>query len=402
MKNVKIVFLVVIDIFLAVSGILLAYVVRFGELVTPIFLKHFPLTPLIITLYISGLFLNRSYRERFISEIEVFKNVFTAIGGATLVFLTILYVFRTKLGSFPSSIIFLSFLINSIFLSGARIIVYKKEKRLGERILFVDKNNFGRSLQQIQRKIADKIVITQDLNYKDLYILLNLATEHNLRVSVKPKLYEKYLQEKFSQGMDYNLSCHLENNNRLEEVVIRMVDILLSSFVLFIFSPFILLMALLIKLDSPGPVIYKQKRVGKDGQIFTLYKFRTMVKDAEKLTGPVWASPDDSRVTSLGRMLRKTRWDELPQLFNVLKGEMSLVGPRPERPHFVKRHKALQGMRLAVKPGLTGLAQIRSFYDLKPVHKIKYDYLYIQKRSIILNFYILLKTLPVIFLRKGW
>ena len=130
MKNVRIVFLVVIDIFLAVSGILLAYLVRFGELVTPIFLKHFPLTPLIITLYISGLFLNRSYRERFISEIEVFKNVFTAIGGATFVFLTILYVFRTKLGSFPSSIIFLSFLINSIFLSGVRIIVYIKEKRL--------------------------------------------------------------------------------------------------------------------------------------------------------------------------------------------------------------------------------------------------------------------------------
>ncbi|MCD6221257.1 sugar transferase [bacterium] len=402
MKNVKIIFLVVTDILLAVSGVLLAYLVRFGKLVTPIFLRHFPLTPLIITLYISGLFLSRSYRERFISGIEVFKNVFTAIGGATFVFLTILYVFRTKLGSFPSSIIFLSFLINSIFLSAARIIVYKKEKRLGERILFVDKNNFGRSLQQIQRKIADKIVITQDLNYKDLYVLLNLATEYNLKVSVRPKLYEKYLQGKFSQGMDYNLSCHLENNSRLEEVIVRMVDILLSSFMLFIFSPFILLMALLIKLDSPGPVIYKQKRVGKDGQVFTLYKFRTMIKDAEKSTGPVWASPDDSRVTSLGRMLRRTRWDELPQLFNVIKGEMSLVGPRPERPHFVKRHKALQGMRLAVKPGLTGLAQIRSFYDLKPVHKIKYDYLYIQKRSIILNLYILLKTLPVIFLRKGW
>lgn len=402
MKNVKIISLVVIDILLAVSGILLAYLVRFGKLVTPIFLKHFPLTPLIITLYISGLVLTRSYRERFISGMEVFKNVFMAIGGATFVFLTILYVFRTKLGSFPSSIIFLSFLINSIFLSAARIIVYKKEKRLGERILFVDKNNFVPSIQQMQRKIPDKIVIIQDLNLKDLYILLNLATEYNLKVFVKPKLYEKYLQEKFSQGVDYNLFCHLENNNRLEEVIVRMVDILLSSFMLFIFSPFILLMALLIKLDSPGPVIYKQKRVGKDGQIFTLYKFRTMIKEAEKSTGPVWASPDDSRVTSIGRILRKTRLDELPQLFNVIRGEMSLVGPRPERPHFVKRHKALQGMRLAVKPGLTGLAQVRSFYNLKPHHKLKYDYLYIQRRSVMLYLYILLKTVPVVFSRKGW
>jgi lipopolysaccharide/colanic/teichoic acid biosynthesis glycosyltransferase len=97
-----------------------------------------------------------------------------------------------------------------------------------------------------------------------------------------------------------------------------------------------------------------------------------------------------------------TRLDELPQLFNVLKGDMSLVGPRPERPHFVKLHKALRELRLTVRPGLTGLAQIRNFYDLKPRHKIKYDYLYIQQRSLLLNLYILAKTLPVIISKKGW
>jgi len=116
----------------------------------------------------------------------------------------------------------------------------------------------------------------------------------------------------------------------------------------------------------------------------------------------VWAAKDDQRITPLGRILRRTRLDELPQLYNILRGDMSLVGPRPERPYFVQRHKALQGARLAVKPGLTGLAQVRSFYDLKPAHKVKYDYLYIQKRSLLLNVYILLRTIPVLFTKKGW
>ena len=99
---------------------------------------------------------------------------------------------------------------------------------------------------------------------------------------------------------------------------------------------------------------------------------------------------------------RLTRLDELPQLLNVLRGDMSLVGPRPERPHFVKRHKALRELRLAVKPGITGLAQVRNSYDLVPKHKIKYDYLYIQRRSLLLNLYILMRTIPIVLSGKGW
>ncbi|UCG57074.1 MAG: sugar transferase [Phycisphaerales bacterium] len=166
--------------------------------------------------------------------------------------------------------------------------------------------------------------------------------------------------------------------------------------------PAMLVVALLIRVFSSGSVLYKQKRVGRGGRIFTLYKFRTMINNAEDETGPIWAARDDSRVTPIGRILRNARLDELPQLFNVLRGDMSLVGPRPERPYFVQRHKALQGVRLSIRPGLTGLAQIRSFYDLKPAHKVKYDYLYIQRRSFLLNVYILLQTVPVLFTKKGW
>lgn len=186
------------------------------------------------------------------------------------------------------------------------------------------------------------------------------------------------------------------------ERLIRGLDVVGSLAGLVLASPVILLTAILIRITAGKPVFFRQERVGLRGRRFTLYKFRTMINDAEKHVGPVWASRDDSRVTPIGRILRKMRLDELPQLYNVLRGDMSLVGPRPERPYFVERHKALQGVRLAVKPGLTGLAQIRGLYDLKPAHKVKYDSLYIQKRCLLLNLYILLRTIPALFSRMGW
>ena len=191
------------------------------------------------------------------------------------------------------------------------------------------------------------------------------------------------------------------NTSTIDNFCIRGFDIVGPLIMLAIASPVMLLTAVLVRITSSGPVLFKQRRVGKGGKIFVLYKFRTMVNDAEKNTGPVWAAKDDERVTYLGKILRRTRLDEFPQLFNVLRGDMSLVGPRPERPYFVRRHGALQGIRLAVKPGITGLAQVRAYYDLKPEHKRKYDYLYIQKRSFLFNVYILLKTIPVVLLKRG-
>jgi lipopolysaccharide/colanic/teichoic acid biosynthesis glycosyltransferase len=192
------------------------------------------------------------------------------------------------------------------------------------------------------------------------------------------------------------------DKSHLNEIFIRALDITGSFLMLLLTAPILAVCAILIKLTSAGPVLYKQYRVGECGRIFTLYKLRTMVKDAEQIWGFTPATQDDERVTTIGKFLRRTRLDELPQLVNVLKGEMSLVGPRPENIYRVNMHASLRGTRLLVKPGITGLAQIRSFYDLKPEHKVKYDYLYIQKRSLFLNIYILLQTIPVIFLKKGW
>ncbi len=203
------------------------------------------------------------------------------------------------------------------------------------------------------------------------------------------------------QPLGYNDS-EITDDSTVREFLIRSFDIAGSSIILLLLLPLLTLIAAIIRASSPGSAIYRQLRVGKDGKLFILYKFRTMIKHAEKIWGFVPATQNDERITPVGKILRRTRLDELPQLFNVLKGEMSLVGPRPENVHRVNKHAPLRGSRLMVKPGITGLAQIRSYYDLKPEHKIRYDCLYIQKRSLLLNIYILLKTVPVIFLKKGW
>jgi len=210
---------------------------------------------------------------------------------------------------------------------------------------------------------------------------------------------DETIQVKQAQFFSAASASHVLGNS---EFLIRGLDIAGSVTIFFVSTPIMLVAALLTKIFSPGPILYRQRRIGKNGKLFTLYKLRTMVNNAEEHTGPVWADENDSRVTRIGRILRRTRLDELPQLFNVLRGDMSLVGPRPERPYFVKRYNALQGIRLTVKPGITGLAQIRNGYNLRPEHKLKYDYLYIRKKSLLLNLYILLKTVPIIFSKNGW
>jgi sugar transferase (PEP-CTERM system associated) len=182
----------------------------------------------------------------------------------------------------------------------------------------------------------------------------------------------------------------------------RILDVMFSSIGLLLVAPFLPFIALVIKLDSPGPIIYKQLRVGEREVEYFVYKFRTMRQDAESQTGAVWAQKDDPRVTKVGQFLRKSRIDEIPQLFNVLKGDMSFVGPRPERLAFVDRLKEsipYYSTRHFIKPGVTGWAQVRYPYgasDEDALEKLRYDLFYIKNYSIFLDFKIILDTVKVV------
>ncbi len=209
------------------------------------------------------------------------------------------------------------------------------------------------------------------------------------------------------------------------EQVRRAVNAAIAVVALILVSPILLIVALLVKVTSRGPVFYTQTRVGLDrrdgsqldinrrraldlgGKPFTIYKFRTMYVDAEHASGAVWASQADPRVTLVGRFLRQYRLDELPQLLNVLRGEMNIVGPRPERPTIfaeLRDNIAEYPLRQRAKPGITGLAQINQHYDVcidDVRKKVKYDLEYIRRQSLLEDFKIMLKTIPVVLLRRG-
>ena len=183
----------------------------------------------------------------------------------------------------------------------------------------------------------------------------------------------------------------------------RILGLLISIPSLLLIIPICLIACIFIVIESSGNPIYIQERIGLNGRRFSIYKLRSMYQDAEK-NGHKWASKNDTRITKVGRFIRKTRIDELPQIINVIKGEMSIIGPRPERPEFINEFlKDIPNFneRLAVRPGITGWAQVNGGYELTPKDKLVYDIFYINHESINLDFLILLKTIKVMFTGNG-
>jgi len=197
----------------------------------------------------------------------------------------------------------------------------------------------------------------------------------------------------------YDESRYIYKCKPVYEFFKSVFDISFAIALLLIFVPFLMLITILIKLSDRGPAFYAQERVGRNGKVFNLLKFRTMRVDSE--IEPVWAVQDDPRCTKIGRLLRRASIDELPQLINIIKLEMSFVGPRPERPFFMKDHPGLTGLRLSVKPGLTGLAQVNGRYNLSINEKLHYDLEYVHNRRFYLDFIIIVKTVYKVFICEG-
>lgn len=229
-----------------------------------------------------------------------------------------------------------------------------------------------------------------------------------IKVEDWPTFYEKQTGKILVTGLRPSWLIFSEGfvNTHLAQAVKRGVDILLALVGLAVALPVMLLVALAIKLDSRGPMLFRQERVGQNGRIFVINKFRSMRADAEA-AGAVWAARNDPRITRVGRVLRKNRLDELPQLVNVLAGDMSFIGPRPERPEFVhtlRRQIPFYTERLAVKPGITGWAQVRYAYGASVedgLEKLQYDLYYIKHLSLFLDVLILLSTVQVVLFARG-
>lgn len=221
-------------------------------------------------------------------------------------------------------------------------------------------------------------------------------------VYVVPEAYELLLSKAEATTFDDLLVMSVKDWKLSpdKQFVKRIGDLIFSLIILVITLPIMILVALILKITEPRhPIFYKQKRITMDDKEFNIYKFRTMVPNAEKNSGPVLASENDERITKVGKFLRATRIDELPQLLNVLKGDMSVVGPRPERPYFTEIYKKRYGTyryRTSVKAGLTGLAQISGKYETDVEDKLRYDLYYIRNYSVFFDIVIILKTLKVL------
>lgn len=268
-----------------------------------------------------------------------------------------------------------------------------------------------RNINQIVRQTRTQEVIfaLQGDSRKKVMEVVGQCNGTPLNFKIVPDLYDIVMgQARTNQIYGFPLIDILPQLMPAWEIRIkRLMDILISTVVIVLLSPIWLLVALAIKLDSRGPVLYRQQRLGKDERPFTIYKFRSMIHRAEFQTGPQWAQKKDPRITRLGRVLRTLHLDEVPQFINVLKGEMSLVGPRPERAHFVEKFKRqipFYARRLKVRPGITGWAQVKGDYDttLENVKtKLEFDLFYLENMSLRMDLKIFINTVYVMLLGKG-
>lgn len=437
-KNFLRLILLIGDVFLMYLALLLTLAIRYKDFSflpgpqTKTFLWHFSF---ILAFWVLFLFLLDFY------EIPTFKKVFDFFYNL-IIFLflagaigVIYFYLQPQQIITPKTILVLDVLIFSLFLCGWRYIFswILKLQNFREKIVMINPpaelkdlspdllNQNGYELvasfnpnsdleflklkENIEKEKVNSVILGFNF-YKDEQRVQQIFQNLPLKLNYIgfANFYENLTKKVPIEMTDevWFLENLSRSEKRTEEILKKGFDVLFSFAGLLVTAILFPFIALAIKIDSPGPVFYTQKRIGKDGKAFTIYKFRTMKLDAER-NGPQWALPNDPRITRVGKILRKLYIDECPQFFNILKGDISFVGPRPERPEFVlqlKKEIPYYDFRHLIKPGFTGWAQINYKYgnsikDAK--EKLEYDLYYIKNRSFFLDLGIILKTIRIIF-----
>jgi exopolysaccharide biosynthesis polyprenyl glycosylphosphotransferase len=445
---------VVIDAALVNAGFVLAFLIRFGGRLPAFnFEAYLIMAPVLTILYIGGAWVYGLYDpERADTAWAVARGALAAVTLGTLLTAAIAFFGSTRTAAFARSTIVIAWALDLVLLTGWRLAFL----RLGrvtwpeQRVLIVGTDQASIELAEkvAQRDRwgwtvaglidecpdprrqppaflggftvlggvhdvariaaeyrANRLIIASPVALRELVESLVLANELKVRIDVVPDLYEIFIGTVDAVVDDVPL-MEISHTTvpRYYAAAKRVTDVLVSLIALPVTSPLLLAAAVAVAVRDGFPVFFSQERVGRNMKPFRIYKLRTMVRDAEETTGPIIAEENDPRVTTVGRFLRQLRIDEIPQLVNIIRGEMSFVGPRPERPYFVDQYIAqVPGYRerFNVKPGVTGLAQVSGSYATTPERKLKYDLIYMYHQTPAMDVQIITETLRVVLTGRG-
>ncbi|MCM0650582.1 sugar transferase [Clostridium swellfunianum] len=419
-----------IDILLVVTSIYLAFALKFNF--NPPDFNYQPfveISPLIVIVYLIFMYvfglsdiLKQSIGE---TTFSIFLTVLA------LLFATTFITFFARGFAYPRTVLLYSTILQFVFLVLWRALVWKirrinhgikdslvigeeaaenvtKKILIKQRDLYSIKYICSGKSENLDKYLneVEVVFICNDVDLEIKSKIVDNCLADRKSVYIIPDIYEiSLLNSKLSRADDIPMLKVKKLGLTFEqELIKRLLDIVVSAIGIVLASPIMLLSALIIKLTDGGNIFYKQERVTVNERRFYVLKFRTMVMNAEKLTGPVLAEKDDPRITKFGRFMRSTRIDELPQMFNVLLGDMSIVGPRPERPFFVEQFKkeiSDYKYRTLVKAGVTGLAQVLGKYTTTAEDKVRYDIMYIKNYSILLDLKLILQTIKIMFMKES-
>ena len=420
----------IVDLIIILGSIYLSFLVKFKFNIPNFNYEPFiQIAPLIAIAYLIYMYV---FEMGNILKQSLGETIYSLFLTLILLMITTTFIaFFARGFSYPRTIIIMSFAIQFVLLACWRCIVWKARRKahgLKDAIVVGNKN---------AEYVSKKIILKQRDLYNIKYICgteSNKLNEYindvevvflcdNVEAEVRKSIIDKCITDRKSIYIIpdiYEIALLNSKLNKIDDIPIlklrklgltieqrfakRVLDIIISLIGIVLASPLMLIMTIIIKLSDGGNILYKQERVTIDEKKFNVFKFRTMVMNAEKLSGPVLAGENDPRITKAGKFMRSTRIDELPQLFNILLGDMSVVGPRPERPYFVKKFKEEipnYKYRTIVKAGLTGLAQVWGKYSTIPEDKVRYDIIYIKNYSLLLDLKLILQTIKIMFMKES-